>query len=577
MKFWFKRKPDLFDVVYRTPMPALPASSGDEGGRGGGGRMVSVNDLKPYSGQNVRYVADNGEKFPGGYGNTEIPITDLWTLRARSADLFERNLFARGLIRRIVENMVATGLTLEATPIEAMLGVPDDGLEEWQEDVERRFGIWANNKRVCDYAGEHTFGELQADILREALVCGDCVVVNRRSDKYKVPQIEVISGARVQTPLGAKAAEGNDIVDGVEIDSQGRHVAYYVVSQKGYTRKWERIACYGVKTDRRIAWMVYGSDKRVGAVRGKPLLAIVLQSLKEIDRYRDSTQRRAGITATIAGYVQKSVDAVKQAIGAKVGGGNFGAKRKGSQLEADAGNGETRRFDVEDYVPGVFIHTLEPGEEIKQLSNSAAVEDFSAFQNAVLSAVAFCCSVPPEVFLMNYDKSFSAATAADNAFKVALSAWRKGFGTHACAPVYEEWLVTEVLKGKIQAKGLSAALSDPSEYETYYAWVSADWCGQVKPAVDLLKLVTAYAVMVAQGFMTRERAAMELNGSDFRKNVKKLGKENALLAIANAHDTRVLTLVKAILEPEKSDAPSDDGEGEKAELRLEVVTNKEAA
>jgi lambda family phage portal protein len=552
-------------------MPALPVSRGDEGGRGGGVRMA-VADLKPYNGRTVRIVSDNGEKFPGGYGATEIPIADLWTLRARSADLFERNLFARGLIRRIVENMIATGLTLEATPIEAMLGFDDDGLETWQEDVERRFGIWANNKRICDYAGEHTFGEIQADICRESLVCGDCVVVNRRSGKYGVPQVEVISGTRIQTPLGAKAQAGNEIVDGVEIDSQGRHVAYYVVSQNGFKRTYERIACYGEKTDRRIAWMVYGSDKRVGAVRGKPLLAIVLQSLKEIDRYRDSTQRRASITATLAGYVQRSVDAVKQAIGAR----SQGAVRKGAKLEVETANGETRRFDVEDHVPGVFIHTLEPGEEIKQLSNSASVEDFQDFQNAVLSAVAFCCSVPPEVFLMNYDKSFSAATAADNSFKVALSAWRKTFGTHSCSPVYEEWLVTEVLKGKIKAKGLTDAINNPSEYETYYAWVSADWCGQVKPAVDLLKLVTAYSLMISQGLITRERAAMELNGSDYRKNVKKLSKENALLAIANAHDTRVNTLVAAMVDEDDGGKPDDEGPGKRGSLRL-LVSNRKGA
>jgi lambda family phage portal protein len=556
----FKRKPDLFDVLYRTKAPALPAANDD----GNASMVISVDNLRPYSGTVVRYAVDNGEKFPGGYGATEIPLADLPTLRARSADLFERNLFARGLIRRIVENMVATGLTLEATPIEAMLGFEDDGLEEWQEDVERRFGIWANNKRLCDYSSEHTFGEMQADTLREALVCGDCVLVNRRSDKYKTVQVEVISGARVQTPLHVKAQAGNEIIDGVEIDGQGRHVAYHVVTTgPGYPRRWERIPCYGEKTDRRIAWMVYGSDKRVGSVRGKPLLSIVLQSLKEIDRYRDATQRKAGIGATIAGYVTQTVEGAARALGIKSGsGGGFGAKRKGAAVEADAQNGEKRRFDVEDYVPGVFIHTLEPGEEIKQLQNTAATEDFSTFQNAVLSAVAFCCSVPPEVFLMNYDKSFSAATAADNAFKVALSAWRKTFGTHACAPVYEEWLVTEVLKGKIKADSLRNSIRDPSEYETYYSWVCSDWCGQVKPAVQLLQQTNAYAVMVAQGFMTRERASMELNGSDYRKNVKKLAKENALLAIANAHDTRVDTLAKALPEPQDNtqDPPEEGGQ-----------------
>ncbi len=575
---WFRRKPDLFDVVYRTPMPVPPPREQvhEEGGRGGG-NVLSVGDLRPYSAPVVRYVYDNGEKFAGGYGATEIPIADLWTLRARSADLFERNLFARGLIRRIVENMVATGLTLEALPIEPLLGFKEDELEGWREDVELRFGLWANNKKLCDYIEQRTFGEIQQDILREALVCGDCVVVNRASDEFKVPQVEVISGTRVQSN-GAKPKEGHRIVDGVELDERGRHVAYWVLKQDALGSKaYERIECYGAKTGQRIAWMVYGSDKRVGAVRGKPLLAIVLQSLKEIDRYRDATQRKAGIAASIAGYVQRSVEAVTRAVGAKVGAGGFGAKRKGASVEAEASNGETRRFDVEDYVPGVFIHTLEPGEEIKQLNNSSATENFGEFQDAVLRAVAFCCSVPPEVFIMSYDKSFSASQAANNDFKIALATWRRTFGTHACAPVYEEWLVREVLRGRIKANGLSAALKDPEKHDVYFSWINSDWCGQVKPAVDLLKLVNAYDRMCVLGFMDRQRAAMELNGSDYRTNVKKLAKQNALLAIANAHDIRVDSLTP-LREPEKDaddEAEGEDTEGGPDALRL-VVNNKEA-
>lgn len=562
---WFKKKPDLYDVLYRTPSPA-PALA--PVARAPDGLVVSVDNLRPYSAPVVRYVYDDGEKFAGGYGATEIPLVDLRTLRARSDDLFERNLFARGLIRRIVENMVATGLTLESLPIESLLGLEEDSLEEWQEDVETRFNLWAKNKKLCDYTEQRTFGEIQQDILREALVCGDCVVVNRASDKYKVPQIEVISGTRVQSP-GSKPKAGHRIVDGVELDARGRHVAYWVSNLDAVgVRSFERLECHGDKTGRRLAWMVYGSDKRIGAVRGKPLLAIVLQSLKEIDRFRDATQRKAGISATIAGYVKRTADAVQR----KIGAGGFGAVRKGAQLEADSQDGETRRWDIEDYVPGVFIHTLEPGEEIQQLNNASATEHFAEFQDAILRAVAFCCSVPPEVFLMSYDKSFSASQAANNDFKIALATWRRTFGTHACSPVYEEWLVREVLRGKIKAQGLSAALKDPEQYDVYFAWLNNDWCGQVKPAVDLLKLVKAYSDQVAQGFMTRTHATMELNGSDFRRNVKKLAKENALLALANAPNTRVSTLEPL---PKPAETQDEDESDEAADALRLVVNNKE--
>src|SRR5262245_39395481 len=50
----------------------------------------------------VRYGYHDGEKFPGGFGFTDLLIPDYWTLRARSTQLFKKNLYARGLVRRLV-------------------------------------------------------------------------------------------------------------------------------------------------------------------------------------------------------------------------------------------------------------------------------------------------------------------------------------------------------------------------------------------------------------------------------------------------------------------------------------------
>jgi hypothetical protein len=53
-----------------------------------------------------------GDKFAGGFGATKVFTPDYWTLRQRSEQLFHENLYARGLIRRLVTNEINTGLTL---------------------------------------------------------------------------------------------------------------------------------------------------------------------------------------------------------------------------------------------------------------------------------------------------------------------------------------------------------------------------------------------------------------------------------------------------------------------------------
>jgi hypothetical protein len=111
-----------------------------------------------------RYRVNTGSHWPGGFGHTELLITDYWTLRQRSAELFHRNIFARGLIRRLVTNEINVGLHLEATPEEAILGKKEDELADWSEEVENRFRLWAENPAICDQSERLTFGSLQAEL-----------------------------------------------------------------------------------------------------------------------------------------------------------------------------------------------------------------------------------------------------------------------------------------------------------------------------------------------------------------------------------------------------------------------------
>src|SRR5205085_1098932 len=110
-------------------------------------RPVTLGQLAPF-----RYSFDDGSKFAGGYGFTQLLLTDYWTLRARSSELFETNLYARGIVRRLVTNEINVGLHLEATPEEAILGKPEDSLADWSESTENRFQLWCDRPLLCDQA-----------------------------------------------------------------------------------------------------------------------------------------------------------------------------------------------------------------------------------------------------------------------------------------------------------------------------------------------------------------------------------------------------------------------------------------
>ena len=119
-------------------------------------KILSVDDLNVFSQGNTTQAPWqtsflDGDKFAGGFGTTQVYLTDYWTLRQRPRQLFEDNVYARGIIRRLVTNEINTGLSLDAFPDENILGLEEDSLTEWTDDVESRFAIWAKNPELCDY------------------------------------------------------------------------------------------------------------------------------------------------------------------------------------------------------------------------------------------------------------------------------------------------------------------------------------------------------------------------------------------------------------------------------------------
>lgn len=509
--------------------------------------VIALGQLAPY-----RYAFDDGSKYPGGFGVTELLLTDYWTLRKRSSQLYEKNLYARGLIRRLVTNEINIGLHLEATPEEAILGLQEDALADWTELTENRFALWADNPKLCDQNERLTFGQIQELARTEALVAGDVLVVLRLDQRTGLPRVQLINGGSIQSPLGADQASGNKITHGVELDSSGRHVAFHVRQDDGSSK---RLPAFGEKSGRRLAWLLYGTDKRLDDVRGKPLLALVLQALQEVDRFRDSTQRKAWLLATLAIWVKKGDPGITSSRPlTRVGVGG-----KTEIANSDGGSSPKRRFNTVEYVPGAVVDELNQGEEPQAFQTNGTVESFGVFEEAIIQGIAWGHEIPPEILTLSFNSNYSASQAAINEFKMYLNKVRTWFGGGFCQPVYVEWLLAETLTGKIQAASLLEAWRDSSQYDTFAAWISSDWSGQIKPAVDQSKLVGGYDAMIRLGAITLDRTSRELTGMKFSKNVKKLKRELATLAEALGPLSELEAAKKA---PSGNDAGTADAEGQ---------------
>lgn len=485
--------------------------------------------------QPTRFGWHDGEKFAGGFGATHLLATDYWTLRQRSEQLFKTHIYARGIISRFVTNEINTGLHLEAVPEEAILGFAEDELADWTEDVENRFHLWAKTPSLCDRRGVDTFGSLQATARTEALISGDCLSVIEQDRRTKLPTVRLYSGACVQTPMGVKPQRGHKIVHGVEIDAVGRHIAYWIRKEDGTAK---RLPAFGEKSGRRIAWLVYGTRRRIGEVRGEPLLSAVLQSLRELDRYRDSTQRKALLGSLWLGWIEKEND--------KIGSGFMGRSGIGRNQRAQVDNSaKERNFSVTEQVPGLFAQELQVGEKVKFQNAVSTDEKFSDFEAAILYGIAWSLEVPPEILTLSFNANYSASQAAINEFKMYLDRARMDFADAFCVPVYHEWLLSEVLNERVSAPGLLDAWRDPMQSDVMAAWFASDWAGHIKPSTDTLKQARGLEHAIGMGLIDLDRAAREFSGMKFSKVAKKLKRQVQMLKEAGLSPAFIAQAVAA--------------------------------
>lgn len=508
----------------------------------------------------------DGDKFPGGFGATKLFSLDYWTIRQRSAQLFTENLYARGLVRRLVTNEINTGLSLECAPDAGIIGMDDETLLEWTDSFENRFNVWANTPHVCDYHGRLTFGAIQRVARLEALVSGDVLVVLRYSPLLKTTQVQLINGACVQTPVVddrlKRIPESHSIRQGVERDGKNKIVAYWIRSDQG---TFERMPAVGPSSGRKMAWLVFGTDKRMDDERGLPLLSIVLQSLKEIDRYRDSVQRKAVVNSILAMFIKKTME--------KPGSLPLsGGAVRNSQATVSDDDGKSRTFNIANRIPGLVIEELQAGEEPQGFNSHGTDTDFAKFEEAIIQAVAWAHEVPPEILRLAFSNNYSASQAAINEFKIYLNRVWSEFGEGFCTPVYIDVLLSEVLAGRASAPGFIESWRDPEAWDVFGAWVMADWYGSIKPSTDMLKQAKGSKLLVENGWSTNAREARINTGTKFDKNVKKLKRENEKMVEAMRPLREFeAEFGKGAADPAEAPAPGGDMDDDTEEAVLRLI------
>lgn len=405
-------------------------------------------------------------------------------LRDIARDLRRNNGWARKVVAVIANNTIGWGIIPSAV---------DDSKRAIEYTMDA-WNTWADSPS-CDFDGRLSFYGLQRLVMETVVESGDALIVRRRVADPKAPDGALSLKLHVLEPdyldmsrNGILMQGGGPCIQGVEFDSRGRRVAYWLFDRHpGSTLNV--IPYHDGLVSRRVpaedVIHVYRMD-RPGQVRGVSWLATSIQRLKDFDDYADALLMKRKIEACFAAFVSDP-DGVSQPAG------------------------EAIDVNLEELGPGQ-INYLKPEQSIT-FANPSSVGGEDGFSKSQLRQIAAANEITFEDLSTDYEKvSFSSARLARLAHYQSVFNWRWHMLEPSLLRQVWEWFTEEaMLFGKIDRPAAKVV-----------------WTAPPMPMIEPDKEGHAYMTLIRSGLMSLDEAIRE-RGNDPRVHLESIAASNAEL------------------------------------------------
>ncbi|SFL93032.1 phage portal protein [Nitrosomonas communis] len=412
-------------------------------------------------------------------------------LRAKSRDLVRRNAWAAAGVEAFVANAIGTGIKPQSM-------VKDQAIRETIH------ALWWDWVEEADAAGLTDFYGLQSLSVRAMLEGGEAFIrirLRRPEDDLSVPlQLQVLEPEHVPITYNTVASNGNSIRCGIEFDSLGRRVAYWMYRSHPDDALLAPMSGAGGSL---IPVRIPATEVihlfrplRPGQIRGEPWLARALIKLHELDQYDDAELVRKKTAAMFAGFITRL-----------------------SPEDNLMGEGMTDANGVAlaGLEPGT-LQILEPGEDIKFSQPADVGSSYSEFMRQQFRAVAAAMGITYEMLTGDLTQvNYSSIRAGLLEFRRRCEAIQHSVIVHQlCRPVFRVWMEQAVLAG---------ALILPSYATRRRAYQSVKWIPQGWQWVDPLKETEAMKSAIRSGLMSRSEA-ISANGYDAEDVDREIAADN---------------------------------------------------
>lgn len=485
----------------------------------------------------IQYLSDQGLIGPGstkrsmrGWGpvalsaDTDI-IPKMGNLRAGSRDMFYNIAIARAAIKRPQINAVGSGLKLQSRIDREFIGLTDDQADKWQRNTEREFDSWASSPE-CDAARTLNFYDQTSLAFISMLMSGDVFVafpfIPRPNMEYDL-RIKLIEADFCSNPRGAMNT--HRISGGVEIDENDAPVKYWFRKPNNldqlnfgslYSDKWVDVPAYNSFGMRQVLHLF--DKERPGQRRGIPLLAPIIETLKQLARYKKASIDAAVVNALFTVFIKhiSQGGALKDGY---VAPGMMNTAPTDQKVTADDYGASDELYEMG---TGNVIDMLD-GEEIQVADPKHPVSSFDKFVTEYTKELGAALGIPYEVLTLHFASSYSAARAALNeAWKFFMSR-RTYMARYFCQPVFEWFLTEAVMNGRISAPGF---FSDPA---IRHAYMKAAWIGPGRGMIEPLREIKAAKEAIDGKLSNHETEFTKIYGDDWEGAMNKLSREEKFL------------------------------------------------
>ena len=455
----------------------------------------------------------DGEQEIGAFNYSGyVYDVDYYELARRAYTLVTINEFTKIMVLRLTEFVVGTGLRLHPTPLKGLLkrmfGI--DLPENFAKNIQELWSLVESDKNIS-ITKDQNIHALARSVFFNGIIAGDVLIVKRVKNGFL--EYQIINGLAVESSK-SQSANGNKIIDGVEIDKDEKPLGYYIQGKDG---KETYIKARDSK-GRLTAWLVPCGIKRLNATRSYSILGAIMQKLNKIGQYSNSEVMAAETNAKFAAWVEQDkessgVNPIKAIPSVARMLENQGISGS-TENQGDTAGVERFKSSLKRIASGLFIH-MPKGQKLNSFDTKRPNVNYTAFVDGSMKYNCASVGVPFEVALMQFSNNFSASRAALKMFEVILQNNRQfTIIDNFYQPVYEQHFELECLKGNIQAPKYLELKNDEGYLDN--AYTKARFVGIKIPHIDEVKEVNAVLSKLKGGLTTFEQALADLGiTSDF--------------------------------------------------------------